>query len=197
MPGVNCVDTDTGLAANVATEGLVQGGTYGTGCAATEDTGTGCDPHGGYGDRNAHHRQLEPDSINDDVLSCYFTNGTTSIADIAKASYSGGAGSPRLDPQVAALLLRPGAGHPADHRRFRNVLDHRLPGGVPHRRDRDRAPRSRVRKTGTSDNGVCVQGNDIKQIKVVFFNDDALPTDGDIPLIDYLGTGNRVIRLID
>ena len=31
----------------------------------------------------------------------------------------------------------------------------------------------------------------------MFFNDAALPSEGDIPLIDYLGTGNRVIRLID
>ena len=52
-------------------------------------------------------------------------------------------------------------------------------------------------KTGTNNNGLYVQGNDIKQLKVVFFNDAALPIDGDIPIIDYLGTGNRVIRLID
>ena len=35
--------------------------------------------------------------------------------------------------------------------------------------------------TGTTDNGVWVQGQDIKQIKVVFFNDDALPIDGRHP----------------
>ena len=51
--------------------------------------------------------------------------------------------------------------------------------------------------TGTSDNGLTVQGNDIKQIKVVFFNLKALPSEGDIPIIDYLGVGTRVIRLID
>jgi hypothetical protein len=51
--------------------------------------------------------------------------------------------------------------------------------------------------TGTSDNGLWVQGNDIKQMKVVFFNSSALPSEGDIPLIDYLGVGTRVIRLID
>jgi hypothetical protein len=34
-------------------------------------------------------------------------------------------------------------------------------------------------------------------MKVVFFNSKALPSEGDIPLIDYLGIGTRVIRLID
>jgi hypothetical protein len=51
--------------------------------------------------------------------------------------------------------------------------------------------------TGDSNNGLVVQGNDIKRIKVVFFNDKALPMEGDIPIIDYLGVGSRVIRLID
>ncbi len=32
---------------------------------------------------------------------------------------------------------------------------------------------------------------------MVFFNTKALPTEGDIPIIDYLGVGARVIRLID
>jgi hypothetical protein len=31
----------------------------------------------------------------------------------------------------------------------------------------------------------------------VFFNSAALPTEGDIPLMDFLGSGERVIRLLD
>ena len=51
-------------------------------------------------------------------------------------------------------------------------------------------------KTGTSDNGIMIQGNDIKQLKVVFFNYDALPRDAGGNVIDYLGTGQRIIRLV-
>ena len=69
-----------------------------------------------------------------------------------------------------------------------DVLDRRLPAGVHHRRDRhddrDQGP-TRARRQRVS-----VQGNDIKQIKVVFFNKGAAD-EGDIPIIDYLGVGNR------
>ena len=51
--------------------------------------------------------------------------------------------------------------------------------------------------TASNDNGLMIQGQDIKQLKVVFFNSKALPAEGDIPIIDYLGTGQRVIRILD
>ncbi len=193
VPGVNCVDTDTGLAANVATEGLVQGGTYGQG-VLREDTATGCDPAGGSGERTLPIHSNP--KINNDVLTCFFTNGTTSIADIARASYSGGAvlddsilRSPRFF-YVPVLAIEPTSGGSSKY----SIIDFRAAFLTD-----ETATASSIKgaHTGTTDNGVWVQGQDIKQIKVVFFSDEALPTDGDIPLIDYLGTGNRIIRLID
>jgi hypothetical protein len=192
--GVNCVDTDTGLAANVATEGLVTGSTYGTGVLRTKNTRAGCDPTGGSADRTLPITGNP--SINDDVLTCYFTDGTTSIQTIAQAGYNGG---PVLDPAILSsprffyvpvLKVQPGSG---GSNRY-SIIDFR-PAFITD----ETASTASVKgaHTGTSDNGLTVQGNDIKQIKVVFFSLNALPSEGDIPLIDYLGVGSRVIRLID
>ena len=177
--GTNCVDTDTGLAANVATEGLVQGGATGQGCSRTQNTRTGRDPQGGSYNRTLTFGSTSY-SVNDDVLSCYFIDGTTSIADISKAQYSGGiAFIPHL-PEVAAVLLRAGPGDPTDHRRFADLLDHRLP---PAFITDETATATAIKgsNTGTRNNGLYVQGNDIKQLKVVFFNDGALPERGRHP----------------
>lgn len=193
VPGANCVDTDTGLAANVATEGLVKGGTYGQG-VLREKTTTGCDPTGGSSERTLPI-STNP-KINDDVLTCFFTNGTTSIADIAKASYSGG---PVLSPAilnsprffyVPVLAIQPTSGGSDKY----SIIDFR----AAFLTDETVATTAvKGSHTGTTDNGVWVQGQDIKQIKVVFFSEKALPSQGDIPIIDYLGVGTRVIRLID
>ena len=194
VPGTNCVDTDTGLAANAATEGLVQGGVYGPGLLKTQNTKTGCDPTGGSANRILPITGSP--SINDDVLTCYFTNGTTSIQDITSATYTGGVvfdpsilSSPRFF-YVPVLAVEPSSGGSNTY----SIVDFR-PAFIT-----DETPTTTSIKgahTGTANNGLTVQGNDIKQIKVVFFNTNALPTEGDIPIIDYLGVGARVIRLID
>ena len=194
-PGTNCVDTDTGLAANMATEGLVQGGSYGPGVLMTQSTRNGCDPQGGNNNRNLNFGSTTY-SVNDDVLSCYFKNGTTSIADVAKASYTGGVAfipeilkSPRFF-YVPVLAIQPTTGGSETY----SIVDFRAAFLTDETATANAILGS---KTGTNNNGLFVQGSDIKQLKVVFFNDGALPSEGDIPLIDYLGTGNRVIRLID
>ncbi len=135
VPGTNCVDTDTGLAANAATEGLVQGGVYGPGLLKTQNTKTGCDPAGGSANRTLPITGSP--SINDDVLTCYFTNGTTSIQDITSATYTGGVVFDPSDPDVTALLLRARAGRRALQRGLQHVLDRRLPARVHHGRDPD------------------------------------------------------------
>jgi hypothetical protein len=194
VDGVNCVDTDTGLAANVATEGLVTGSTYGMGVLRTQNTAPGCSPTGTSANRTLPITGSP--SINNDVLTCYFTNGTTSIQDITQANYNGG---PVLDPAilksprffyVPVLKVQPTTGGSNKY----SIIDFR-PAFIT---DETATTTSiKGQHTGTSDNGLTVQGNDIKQIKVVFFNLKALPSEGDIPIIDYLGVGTRVIRLLD
>lgn len=193
QPGTNCVDTDTGLAANVATQGLIQGDQGYPGLLTTVPTRTNCDPNGGSTTRNINISG-GPYKINDDVLTCYFTNGTTSIGDIAKASYGGGE---VLDPSILAsprfffvpvLKVQPSGGS-----NKYAIIDFR-PAFVTD----EQAISSAVKgsKTGTSDNGVMIQGQDVKQLKVVFFNFSALPLDAGKNVIDYLGIGTPIIRLV-
>ena len=192
--GVNCVDTDTGLSANVATQGLVQGGSYGPGVLTTQNTRTGCAPGGGSSNRSV---SIGPTtySINNDRLTCFFTNGSTSILNITQENYAGPA---VLDPSILSnprffyvpvLAIQPMGGS----NRY-SIVDFRAAFITD-----ETATMTAVRgsDTGTSNNGMVFQGQDFKQLKVVFFNDAALPSEGDIPIIDYLGVGTRVIRLID
>jgi hypothetical protein len=193
VPGVNCVDTDTGLAANVATEGLVQGGTYGTGVLRTQQTK--CDRNNSTDWRSVTFSGVSYD-INNDVLSCYFKNGTTSIADVARASYTGGVvfdqsilKSPRFF-YVPVLQIQPSTGGSQTY----SIIDFRAAFITD---EPSTASSVKNGHTASNDNGLMIQGQDIKQLKVVFFNSKALPAEGDIPIIDYLGTGQRVIRILD
>ena len=49
----------------------------------------------------------------------------------------------------------------------------------------------------TADNGVTITNNGITSLKVVFFNIDAMPRDVNNKVIDYLGVGQRIVRLIN
>ena len=199
IPGTNCVDTDTGLSAQVATQGLIQGGTFdnGTpysGLLTSAPTTPGCDPNGGSNQYPVNINNVAY-KLNNDVLTCFFTNGTTSIGDIAKSTYSGG---PVLDPSVLAsprfffvpvLQVQPTSGGSGKYA----IVDFR-PAFITD----EQATSSSIKgsHTGTASNGLTIQGNDIKQLKVVFFNFDALPHDAGKNVMDYIGVGTPIIRLV-
>jgi hypothetical protein len=199
QPNTNCVDTDTGLPANVATQGLLKGGTFTSGVPysgllTSAATTSGCDRNGGSSTRTINITG-GPYKINDDVLTCFFTNGSTSIADIARANYTGGAvldksilASPRFF-FVPVLKVQPTSG---GSNRYA-IVDFR-PAFITD----EQATGSAIKgsKTGTTDNGIWIQGQDIKQLKVVFFNFDALPHDAGKNVMDYIGVGDPIIRLI-
>jgi len=198
-PATNCVDTDTGLSANIATQGMITGvttpsGTY-PGMLTTRATKSGCDPAGGSADRTKRISGRDY-SFNNDVLTCYLTNGTTSLADIASASY---AGEPVLDVDIYSaprfiwipvLKVQPDSG---GSQRY-SIVDFR-PGFITD--ESATATAIRGSRTATADNGLTIPSNDITQIKVLFFNVNALPTDGDYPTIDFLGVGTPKIKLVD
>jgi hypothetical protein len=197
--GTNCVDTDTGLPAQVATQGLIQGGAFtagGTypGLLTSAPTTAGCDPNGGSNQRPVNINSVSY-KLNDDVLTCFFTNGSTSIADIAKASYTG---DQVLDPAILAsprfffvpvLKVQPSSGGSNKYA----IVDFR-PAFITD----EQATASAIKgsHTGTSVNGVTIQGQDIKQLKVVFFNFNALPHDAGKNVMDYIGVGKPIIRLV-
>ena len=192
IAGTNCVDTDTGLAANVATQGLIQGSSGYPGLLTTKPTYSNCDPNGGSTLRNINIAG-GPYKINDDVLTCYLQSGK-SLGDITKATYTGGQAldaavveSPRFF-FVPVLKVQPSGGS----NRYA-IIDFRAAFITD-----EQAISTAIKgsKTGTADNGVMIQGNDIKQLKVVFFHYDALPRDVGGNVIDYLGTGKPIVRLV-
>jgi hypothetical protein len=197
LDGTNCVDTDTGLTATVATEGLVTGGAYGPGVLTTANTTPGCSPTGGDANRNIKLSGTQY-SVNNDTLTCFLTDGSTSLLDIAKESYSG---PPKLSAAilqsprffyVPVLAIQPATGGSQTY----SIVDFRAAFITD---EKSIGTAIKGSKTGTADNGLWTSPSELKidELKVVFFSDNALPTEGDIPLMDYLGTGNRVIRLID
>lgn len=201
LPDSNCVDTDPGLPANSATAGFITGPRSGATKLAPGllDKDTLCDRNGGTARTGAITIQGDDYHLNDDVLTCFLTGGK-SLADIASPTYAGG---PALTADVmksprfawVPVLDEGGASGP-DHGSSRtySIVDYR-PAFITD----EQATASAVKgaSNATPENGVFVDGNDLKQIKVVFFNIDALPRDGDLPLIDYLGVGDPIVHLID
>ncbi|MGI8766764.1 MAG: hypothetical protein ACR2KM_09690, partial [Gemmatimonadaceae bacterium] len=199
LPGTNCVDTDTGLAANVATQGLIQGDQGYGGLLTNVPTRSGCDPGGGSNYRNISISG-GPYKINDEVLSCYFNDGSTSINDIARKSYARVSTDGVLDSSiyssprflwVPVLRVQPSGG--SNHY---SIIDFR-PAFITD--EQAIATAIRGSHTGTSDNGIMIPGEDIKQLKVVFFNANALPEtgDGNTPLMPFLGVGRPIVRLVN
>jgi hypothetical protein len=84
-PQTNCVATDTGLAANDATQGLISGYTsssvFHAGLLTTAGTKTGCDPTGGSNKRSVTVNGPGGGTfqIASATLSCYLTNRSTRL----------------------------------------------------------------------------------------------------------------------
>lgn len=194
--GTNCVDTDTGLPANAATEGLITGfGSGYPGLLRTANTRTGCDPTGGSSNRTERLNNVSY-SFNNEVLSCYLTDSTTSLADISNRNYAGGAvldksifDSPRFF-WVPVLTDEPVSGGSGRY----SIVDFR-PAFITD----EQASSSAIlgSHTATADNGLQFSENDVTRITVFFFSIDALPNEGGNSLIDFLGVGDPIVRLID
>jgi len=201
--GTNCVDTDTGLPAGATTRGLVSGVGSTPGRLTGHATKAGCDPLGGSSNRTitfGNGSNAPSYSINNDTLSCFLTNGTTSLQDISMAGYCSGAPScPVLDASILAsprfflvpvLRVLPVSG---GSNRY-SIVDFR-PAFIT---DEVVTPTTiRGTHTATSENGLFQDGNEIRTVKVLFFNFKALtlPTSGDVTT--YLGVGPPIIRLVD
>jgi hypothetical protein len=203
-PGTNCSDTDTGLPATVATQGMITG-VSGPGydypgrlVASSSSTveGRECGADGTSSPRSV---TVGPKTylINNDVLTCFLTNGSTSLGDIASPAYNGGPvlsadlyASPRFFWQPV-LKVEPTSGGSAKY----SIIDFR-PGFLTD--EAVSASAIRGSQTGTVENGLKLENNAIKEMKVVFFNADALsPDDSGQVVTPYLGVGPRIIRLID
>jgi hypothetical protein len=167
--GTNCVKTDPGLAAQAAALGLVEGISGAGGAPGRLRTATVC---GSDTSIKLGHTTY---TINGDTLDC-FLDDATSVAAITSPSYNGGTvlsediyRSPRFF-WVPVLVFDA---------------------------NRGTKPWSIIEFRPAFLTDLHVQGSNIDQIKVVFFNWHALPSQGDGPVIDYLGTGPKVVRMVD
>jgi hypothetical protein len=200
--GTNCVSTDTGLSANDATQGLITGSNGYPGLLTTASTKAGCDPKGTSANLPVTVNGTGGGTFNLDnsVLTCYFTNTTTSIADIATASYNKGAVLDKSivdDPRfvwVPVVAVKPDCGTCSNY----SIIDIR-PGFITDQQPISASVKgsNMAQNGGTMQNGVYVANNGITSLKVVFFNIDAMPRDVNDNVIDYLGVGQPIVRLVN
>lgn len=194
MPGTNCVGTDPGLPANVATAGLITGQSTSMGYVDGR-LDAGNNPTNSTCGRSDYVVDLGPKKypVNNDTLSCFMTDGSP-LSTITDPAYSGSSKLSEdiyLSPRffwLPVLAVEPSSG--ASNRY--SIIDFR-PGFIT-----DEGPAStKSSSNATSANGLIVQTTQVKQVKVVFFNIEALPGSPSGPVSDYLGVGPKVLRLID
>ena len=193
-PGTNCVDTLTGLRSNDATSGFITGLDTSRGHidgrldASNHPTNPDC----GRSDYSiALGRNSYP--INNDTLSCFLTDGGT-LASIMTSGYSGDArlsdeiySSPRFF-WLPVLKVEPSSGGSNKY----SIIDFR-PGFITN----ETSAATKSASDATGDNGFIVHSNLVEQVKVIFFDEDALPSTTDGEVGDYLGVGPKIMRLID
>lgn len=198
-PGVNCLETDTGNVMQAATDGFIRGvgGDRGRLNAIEHPTAPGCDPTGS-GQSNA---LVLGTLINNEVLTCYFTNDTSTLADV---------GQPTLDPADVHMISPaifdsprffwlpviedPSSGGSGSFAilGFRGAFLTGQPGNAtrvdPH-----------TSETVAAGNGLQIGSSKVQGLSVALINPDALPETaaptGDT--IPYLGTGTKVVRLVE
>lgn len=190
--GTNCVSTDTGMSAKVAT-----GGFLGVGSAApagkpgllAKPFTTKCGP----GDTPATDVVMGK-TINNDTLTCFFTNGTVNVGEIQTASYPGPVvlstdiySSPRFG-WVPVLPAQPATG---SSKRYQ-IVEFR-PCFLTDQ------PASAVKGDQPSaTNGIVTDGNGVHSIQIIFINEKALPPrPGAQSTGPYVGSGVKILRLVN
>ena len=201
LDGTNCVDTKTGLDLNAAQAGFLDG--VGTKPGRLRNvTDGGCAANGIPATTSSMRTEADtpitkPYSINNDSLSCFFTNDTVNIGDIASASYNGGAVlSPAIYDSSRFALVPVFATQPSNGgSQLYTIVDMR-PAFIT-----DQLASATKSSPVTSHNGVTLGNNgqhDIASVQIVFFSKNALPPppEGE-QLFDYTGSGIKQVVLAD
>lgn len=192
--GTNCLDTDTGMSANVAT-----GGFLGLGSSAVGGNQYSLKPAGlttcGPGGTSEATTVIKGQTVNNDVLTCFFTDATTNIADVANSTYAGPPvfssaiyDSPRFG-YVPVLPVQPANGGSKKYQ----IIDFRACFITDQ-------PPSAVKGDGpgSTANGITTDTNGVHSVQVIFLNAKSLP----IPpvkngTIAYTGSGQKVPLLVN
>jgi hypothetical protein len=196
--GTNCVDTDTGMSANVAT-----GGFLGLGSSAVSGNKYLLKPTGktkcGTGGTEATS-VVSGQTVNNDTLSCFFISATTHVSDVdadpTKGGYTGATplisdtiyDSPRF-AYVPVLQVQPANGGSNKYQ----IIDFRACFITDQ-------PASAIKgdPPGSPNNGLTMDVNGVHSVEIIFLNPNALPNP---PVkngtINYIGSGPKVPLLVN
>lgn len=181
----NCVQSVTGLKAKPAYDGLLK------------------DPNGKLLVNTSPLCQGVPSlrpargvhNENSDILSCFLANDTLKLSDTV--NYSGT--QPLFVQEIwksPRFILVPKLHHDPSGTKWMPITGF-VPGFITDQPTGASRPLPLV--TGLTDNGLVVEHPDkLRAIRVFFFDIDALPLPPDgIPLQDYIGSGRKVVTLVD
>lgn len=182
-PPRNCIISDTGNDGPSIYDGLITGADDGTpgrlDAAVNGATSPLCNPAradvpiGGV-------------MVNNDVLSCFLRNGAT-LAQIASES---GVDQSMLDPRVVDsprfVWLPMVVATDRAQKDFQPILDF-VAGFITDETQTTAA---------TGQNGLDINGNSVKVMRVFTFNKDALPVEMRSPTIEYTPSGQSIVRLV-
>lgn len=205
VTGINCLLTDTGSVQS-ATDGFVRGlsGHPGLLDVANGQTSEGCGALTSSGALSNRSISLNgpggPVTINNDVLTCYFTDPSVTIDQVSQTTGApsnvisesifdsprffylpvlsndpnrGTKSWPIIEFRAAFLTGQPGAASSTDP-----MLSTTMAAGV--------------------ENGLVCDNNGVEKVRVVLLNEASMPDNPDTDVLSpFRGSGNRIIRLID
>jgi hypothetical protein len=196
--GMNCVGTDTGLRSVAATPGFLTGGSGYKG-RLDKDTSSDCTAVG-MPIRNVNS-DYPSQGINDDLLSCFFTDLTTSVATISSPSYcSASTSCPVLSPDIydsPRFGWVPVLDHDPNGKKTMPIVTFQ-PCFITDQPSGATKNNNLHDTTSDTDNGLVMKNGSLRAMRVIFFNAKALPpqANGD-QVSDYFGAGPKIIRLVD
>ena len=186
----NCVDTKPGMVANAARAGFIDGIGVHPGLLTHREVGTGCAASGIPATTTLPGGPV----INNDTLSCFFTDDTTNVGTISSSAY---AGDPVLSPAIfmsPRFVMVPLLGRqPANGGSAKYQIVGFRPAFITYQLNS--ATRSSPALAG---NGLTLdRKGDLESLQVVFINASALPPMSSAGTTPYSGSGLRVLRLVD
>lgn len=194
---IRCLVTDTGFPQNPASAGLVQGIGTVKGRLANTDSGCGGSVPGKPPIRSVQvHGTFQ---INNEVLSCYLTNTTTTLSQISSSSYPGPVVfSPDIYSSPRFFYVPVVSKAPSNGKKSYPIIDFRpafLTGEGP-----ATTKGASVYLTGddATTNGLTIDKNAVESFRLSFINLNALPPPpGSGVLTEYTGSGTKRLILVD
>lgn len=195
----NCVDTDSGLPANAVTNGMIKGlGNAVAPKGRLRDKPTTCGPGNGTTSRTVSLNNTNY-TINNDMLTCYFLDNSVTVSDVSRPNYTYNSGAKSISDDiyssprffyVPVLRVEPVSGGSNHY----YIIDFRpafLTGNL------SGATKQSPGVTVNDDNGLIIQNNDVKSMRVVFVNQAAIEVPEGGPVTPYIGRGEKLVRLIN